>query len=115
MRWSFRAADFLPACHSEAERLSAVYNEAVAEKIRGGAPLAAYSIDRRCLRNYHHATQGDQIEAPICFFCACVYTRSGACKLRDIDWYFPFENPEYFFGCTASEARELFSVDTYLD
>ena len=108
------AQSFFPKCFSESERLSAVYNEAVAEKIRCGAPLAAYSIDRRCLRNYHNATRDDQIEAPICFFCACVYTRSATCKLQDIEWCKPLENPQFFLGCTAEKTRELYSLDTYL-
>jgi hypothetical protein len=36
-------------------------------KIREGAPLASYSIDRRYLRKYAEATSGDQIEAFMSF------------------------------------------------
>ena len=105
----------LPKHFREEECFASCYNEAIALKIREGAPLASYAIDRRCLRKAAEATAGEAMQVLICFFCACVYTRAGACKLRDIDWYTPLENPEYFLGCTASQARELFSLDTYLE
>jgi hypothetical protein len=41
------AADLLPACFPTRERIFATYNEAIAIKVREGAPLASYSIDRR--------------------------------------------------------------------
>ena len=43
-------ACLFPLCFSEEERFAAAYNEAIAIKVRQGAPLASYSIDRRCLR-----------------------------------------------------------------
>lgn len=47
-----------------------VYNEALAIAIRRGAPLASYSIDRRCLRQYvQHATDANTYAA-VCFVCA---------------------------------------------
>ena len=47
-----KVAKLLPKMHSEAEQFSAAYEEAIAVAVRRGAPLAAYSIDRRCLYNY---------------------------------------------------------------
>ena len=40
-------AALLPKMHSEAEQFIAAYEEAIAVVVRRGAPLAAYSIDRR--------------------------------------------------------------------
>ncbi len=67
------AVQELPRCYEGEERRLSVYNEAIAEKLRQGAPLASYSIDRRCLRNYSEATSNNNIQAPICFLCACIY------------------------------------------
>ena len=67
------AIHLLPRNFGWWERLEAIYNEAIAEQIRCGAPLASYSIDRRCLRNLFAATADHSIEAPICCLCACSY------------------------------------------
>ena len=62
------ASELLSHMHSKEERVAAVYSEAIALKIREGAPLASYSIDRKCLRKGAEATSGDNIQALICFF-----------------------------------------------
>ena len=67
------AAESLPRCYTQEDRVLAVYNEAIAEKIRQGAPLASYAIDRRAIKNFASATEEDKILAPICVLCACVY------------------------------------------
>ena len=41
-----------------------IYNEAIAEKIREGAPLASYSIDRRALTQLSEALQGRSVSTP---------------------------------------------------
>ena len=63
-----KAMDLLPACSKAEERLISVYNEAIAEKVRNGAPLASYAIDRRALKNFHNAMQEDSVQARMCFF-----------------------------------------------
>ena len=68
-----KAMNLLPACYEEEDRLISVYNEAITEKVRSGAPLASYAIDRRALKNFHEALQEDSIQAPMCFLCGCVY------------------------------------------
>ena len=60
-------ASLLLAFHTEEERLIGSYNEAIAEMIRQGAPLATYSIDRRCLYNY--SGQGNHASSRFTFFC----------------------------------------------
>ena len=95
--------------------MRAVDQEGIAEVIRAGPPLATYSIDRRCLRSYYAATKDGEIEAPICFFCACVYVRAGQCKSNDISWQQPTKRDGYFFSCTATETRQLFALKTYME
>ena len=65
------ACRLLPLVHSESDRVLAAYTEAIATKVRDGAPLASYSIDRRCLRKAAEATKGDNVQSLICFMCAC--------------------------------------------
>ena len=48
----------LPFVYTEEERIAAAYNQAIAEEVREGAPVASYSIDRRCLRKAAEATEG---------------------------------------------------------
>ena len=86
-----RVAEALPHCFSLEERRASAYSEAIAVKIRQGAPFAAHSIDRRCLYNYAMACRDDQVEAPICFFCACVYPRLASRRRDDIRWLRPFD------------------------
>ena len=55
---------------SDAVLALSVYNESLAIAIRRGAPLASYSIDRRCLEAYTtHSTHSDTTTL-ICFSCA---------------------------------------------
>ena len=103
----------MPLCHTVAERTASVYNEAIATKIRQGAPLASYAIDRRCLRNASEAIASDTVHALICFFCACVYPHvSGACN--QIHWRKAKTSTNTFFGYTQESAQRQVSLDTYL-
>ena len=63
------AVELLPHCFASEERVAAVYNKAIAQKIQEGAPLASYSIDRKCLRKAAEAMQEDDVQSLICFFC----------------------------------------------
>ena len=69
------AFDHMPKCYEDDERIAAVYNEAVATKTRMGAPLASFSIDRKCLKKGAHAMEDGKIEGLVCFLCACVHVR----------------------------------------
>ena len=48
----------------------AVYNAAVSKQCQKGAPVAAYAIDRKCLREYTDASAQESIQELICFCCA---------------------------------------------
>ena len=74
-----------------------VDQEGIAEEIRAGPPLAMYSSDRQYLRSYYAATKEGEIEAPIYFFCTCIYVRAGQCKSNDISWQQPTKRNGYFF------------------
>ena len=59
--------------HSRKDAKIAVYSvycEAIAVKMRKGAPLDTYSIDRRSLFNYVENLNNDQICSLVCFCCA---------------------------------------------
>ena len=58
-----------PATEEETLIASAC-NESIAIAIRKGAPLARYSIDRRCMTNYVRDLVGDDTCALICLACA---------------------------------------------
>ncbi len=53
----------------------AVHNEAVAEKVRRGAPLATDSINRRALRECAEAMSDENTHELICGLCARCYPR----------------------------------------
>ena len=78
-------AALLPKMHSEAEQFIAAYEEAIAVVVRRGAPLAAYSIDRRCLYNYAEFIQSGGPESLVCFFvCSAVPLHAGMAP----EWHF---------------------------
>lgn len=56
------------------DALLSFYNQAIAEKCRGQAPLAGCSLDRVALKSFSEASGGNKVEALVCFVCACVYT-----------------------------------------
>ena len=72
------------------DAVRSVYNAAIAHKVRQDAPLAGCSLDRTALRNFSEATAGDNVEALMCFSCACIHTcvkdNDGP---RPIDWHKP--------------------------
>ena len=46
-----------------------VYNEGIAMAVRRGAPLAPFSMDRKCLQQYtYHLTNSDT-KSLVCFVC----------------------------------------------
>jgi hypothetical protein len=107
--------EVLPRAYTEQERLVAAYNEAIAEKIREGAPLATYSIDRRCMRQYAGATSGDNIEELVCFFCACEYTHARWRRINDISWHQPVGSGGSLCAFDAASAVDIFSLQSFLN
>ena len=112
----------LPPHATEEEKVWGAYNEAIATVVRQGAPLASYSIDRRCLYNYTTAVQNDKVQALICFCCARRFPylghRKEQHKKQDIDWTQPLvqkEGEERFCGLSVEEVHAIFSLETYLE
>ena len=54
--------------------------------LRQGAPLASFSIDRRCLYNYTRALRDDGVESLICFSCARRFPFLADRRSNDISW-----------------------------
>ena len=106
----------LPLCNSEVDRFASAYNEAIAVKVRQGAPLASFAIDRKCLRKAADAMAGDRIQSLICFFCACVHPHMAGHQNQQTQYRRPFnpENEDFFFAFDAKATQELLSVETYL-
>ena len=50
--------------------IASAHTESIAIAIRKGAPLASYSIDRRCMQNYVRDLVKDDTCALICIVCA---------------------------------------------
>ena len=57
-----------------------IYNEGIAMAIRRGAPLASYSIDRRCLNAYMKSVTHEITNALICLLHAGRYTHVHGAK-----------------------------------
>ena len=116
-----KAMGFLPSCFDEEERAAAVYNEAIGIKIREGAPLASYSIDRRCLRKAADVTAGENLQALICFSCACIHPyrqhedEPPNGSWRNIRWQRPMEILGTFFRSGYEFTKNNFGLDSYLE
>ena len=105
-------------------RYASIYNEAIAEKIREGAPLASYAIDRRALQNFNDALHENSICAPMCFLCGCIYIyrerptedlRPGQVRGENyIQWQKPFEKDDMFFSLARLQTEEQYGQQTYL-
>ena len=110
-----------PSNEDEMLRVAAAYHEIVAHAIRDGAPLSAYSLHRRSLKMYAHATQQKNIASPICFMCACTFPWVRGRRGNEISWEQPFRAMEkdsstvsHFGTWTMSEVKMRFSVAAYL-
>ena len=112
-----------PSQDSEQLRRFSAYCEAIACKIRQGAPLDTYSIDRRAIMQYSMATADDQIYMPMCFSCARRFPHIASLDKQDqkpkneIRWQKPLSSTEdvKFFGMGAQRCAEIFGLDTYIE
>ena len=101
--------------HTMDEKVIGVYNEAIALRTRQGAPLASYSIDRKCLRKAALATSGDNIQSLVCFLCGCIYPHREMELKQPINWHKPLERKGKFFAYERAAGLAIFSHETYLD
>ena len=105
-----------PLGFDERDRIAAAYNEAIGCKVRKGAPLASYAIDRKCLRKAAEVMVGDNVEAIICFFCACIHPYRSGADNQHIHWRTPrWGGGESFFNYGKELSKSLLSVQAYLD
>ena len=66
---AYRALKFVHH-KDEATLALSVYNEGIATAVRQGAPLASYSIDRRCMLQYNTHLRHENTSSLVCFLCA---------------------------------------------
>ena len=77
-----------PVHHKDEITLAlSIYNEGIAIAIRRGAPLASYSIDRKCLLEYNKHLTHENTGASVCFTCARKFPRVHGTKNNPIKFY----------------------------
>ena len=99
-------------------RLFSAYCEALAEKVRKGAPVDTYAIDRRAILNYTRACGDDQIYSLICMSCARRFPyMKGLKEKNEIAWRQPLDEGKEikFLGMDARKTAEIFGLDVYID
>ncbi|CAK0800914.1 unnamed protein product, partial [Prorocentrum cordatum] len=109
------------ACHDEDEakrsetQCWSAYNEAIAWKVREGAPLASLAIDRRCLREYARSLGEDAVHSLVCMVCARKFPRVEGRKGNPIEWRAVTASGGGFFGLPDAFVRDNVTVDSYLE
>ena len=71
----------------EATLALSIYNEGIATAVRQGAPLASYSIDRRCVLQYHTHMKYENTGASVCFVCARRFPQVHGAKHNPIKFF----------------------------
>ena len=102
---------------SRVVQYQSIYNQSIAEKIRERAPLASYSIHRRALQNFDDTLENNNICAPICFICDCIYVHRSRPQhavtteygfQNHIEWAKPFqENDRFFLSVLQKESNSM--------
>ena len=102
------------------DAVRSVFNAAMSHKVRQDAPLAGCSIDRTALRNFSEATADDNVEALMCFSCACIHTYvQDSGTQGPISWYKPLviepSTHEFkFLGARLPDMVNLIGLDPFL-
>ena len=97
-----KVASLLPKMHSEAETCVAAYDEAIAVVVRRGAPLASYSIDRRCLLNCASCLSDAGPQSLVCFSCARRFPYIPGWQRNEIWWVTPLTGDKQGEGPRSS-------------
>ena len=109
----------MPASQDDAKvRLFSAYCEAIALKVRLGAPLDTYAIDRRAIMNYSKASADDQIYSLICFSCARRFPYIDSLKEKnEIKWKQPLNRggDVKFLDMDARKCADIFGLDVYME
>ena len=95
-------------------QLWSAYNEAIAWKVRSGAPLAALAIDRRCLLNYARYIQDDTVHSLVCMVCARKFPRVATRTRNPIEWRLVSPEGKGFLGLPSAFVRDQMSIHAYL-
>ena len=82
--------------HTADEKLVGAYNAAISHKVREGAPLACYSIDRRCVFNYVSQISDKNVGTLTCFCCARKFPYVPSIDGNKIDFVKACQNPSHF-------------------
>ena len=75
-----------PLDEEERLRVEAAYHEIVGSAIRKSAPLSAYSLHRRSLKQYAKGPARKNIASPKCFMCACTFPWVRGRRGNQIEW-----------------------------
>ena len=103
-----------------ADAILSAYNAAVSEVCRKQAPVAGSSIDRTALKSFTDGCKEDNIEALVCFSCACVHTRLSDLSgdRGAIRWCRPLRRVDgglRFLDRPLDEVVGLLSLDLFLE
>lgn len=93
------------------------YCAGISCKAQSGAPLAAYSIDRRSMYNYETSLGNSDVCSLICLCCAKRYPfKSDACAAY-MSWFTPFRDSsrQTFMGLSREQVAGMFGLETYLN
>ena len=104
------------------DNLRAAYHEAISTVVRRGAPLATWSIDRRCLYSYTEAVSDDGVESLLCFSCARRFSHLKSRQVNEISMKRAVEEaddarslPMRFFGMPCEQTRAIFGKEAYME
>ena len=84
-----------------------MYNEGIATAIRQGAPLASYSIDRRCMLEYNTHLKHEDTGALVCFLCARRFPRVHGAKHNPIQFKPLLQRPNSNVECDSSTDKKV--------
>ena len=108
------AADAYHCSYTLEDRMYAAYNAALTVKVQKSAPLATYSIDRRCMYQYVTKLGNDQVDSLICFCCARRFPYVKDFLRNEINWRTPLQQPSTFMGMSAAATETILGYETYL-
>ena len=115
-------ADEVDAARPGLVAVMSAYSDAIAMKIREGAPLATLAIDRRSLYNYCCAVNDSSVCSLICWCCARRFPYVGSRRANEIRWQRVLgQAPAQRLGSTCltfagiplQRAAHVFGVDAY--
>ena len=96
------------------ERLNGAYNCALSVKVQDSAPLASYSVDRRCLYAYTTSLADDKLDSLICFACARRFPYVSSFRRNEINWIYLQQQNSLFMGMGATTLENILGFRTYL-